>query len=388
MIFKSSFPNSPTVKITIDGVPVDYTSIESIQFSFSENEHDFAEFTFTGLVPKAVTDYLNRPVFISIQYSPTQVSNFYGYISFIEPEAITRKGYVNKSPIQKAHVVCFGASYDMKAKKSRSWDLQNIKNIVSTIATEYSYSYAVPDDSFIISRLVQSQESDWELLVKACSMLGYRVTASGGHIHVYDPYKTISRAMPYAELTTLSNEQGNASYYPGRVMEFRGTFGSLTPLGSSNTFTFETLDNDGKLLTYSTDGESMGLGLVFPARFNDTVTFNTTSKEALEKYALATKKNRAPFHAGVTVTGIPEIIPGSLVKLSKYDSRFDGFWMVQKVTQKVTRSNYITELCIVRDSTNESNPVIANGQPYVFPDPPVLKKGVWVAETRTENVYA
>ena len=113
MIFKSSFPNSPAVKITIDGVPVDYTSIESAEFSFAENEHDFAEFTFTGLVPKAVTDYLNRPVYISIQYSPTQVSNFYGYVAFIEPEAVTRKGYVNKSPIQKAHVVCFGASYDI-----------------------------------------------------------------------------------------------------------------------------------------------------------------------------------------------------------------------------------------------------------------------------------
>lgn len=387
MIFKSAFPNAPVVRVVIDGVSVDYTSIEAVTLSFAENEHDIAEFVFIGLIPTAVTDYADRPVHISIEFSPTQIVSFYGYVSFIEPEAITRKGFVNNSPLQKAHVVCLGASYDMKTKKNRAWTGQTLPQIVDTIAKDYGYSYDVPADSFVFPRLTQHQESDWSFLVKTCTQVGYKVTATGAHIHVYDPFKTISRAMPYAELTTMTETQGNVAYGPGRIMEFRGTFGSVTPEGSSNAFSFESLSNDGKIIQYDTSDESMGLGEVVPARFTDGMAVNATSQAIIQKYALAAVRNRAPYHAEAVVTGIPEVLPGSLVKLTKYNGAFDGFWMVQKVTQKVSRSNYITELKLVRDSTNDSNPVDSSGQAYLIPDSPVLKNGIWKSEVPAGSVY-
>lgn len=388
MIFKSAFPNSPTVNMLIDGVEVDYTAINSVQIMSAENEHDYAELHVSGLIPKFVTEYINRPVFLSIEYSPTQKTSFYGYVAFVEPKAVTRRGLINKSPIQSAVISCFGASYDMKSKKSRVWEKVTIRQVVSKIAGEYRYSCQVPDNPYIFTRLTQSHESDMEFLVRVCTSQGYKVSITGSHIHVYDPFKAVSRNMPYAELTTLSDSSTNTKFAPGRIMEFDGTFGSNTPYGSSNNYVIETLDNDGHLIRYQTGDESMGLGTTVPARFTDSVPLNAVSFSAVQSIGGAKLRNRVPFHAHVVTTGIPEVKVGSLVRLNKYDSKFDGFWMVSKVSQKVTRSNYITELSLVRDSTNNEEPVISNGLSYEVPDEPVIVSDTWVSSEPKVSLYA
>lgn len=388
MIFKSAFPNSPKVNILIDGVEVDYTAINSIHIMSAENEHDYAELHVSGLIPKFVTEYINRPVFLSIEYSPTQKTSFYGYIAFIEPKAITRRGLNNKSPIQSATISCFGASYDMKPKKSRVWEKVTIRQVVTKISDEYKYSCQVPTNPYIFTRLAQSHESDVEFLVRVCTSQGYRVHISGSHIHVYDPFKAVSRNMPYAELTTLSDSSTNVKFAPGRVMEFDGTFGSNTPYGSSNNYVIETLDNDGNLIQYKNEEESMGLGTTVPARFTDSVPLNAVSLSAVQSISGAKVRNRNPFHAQVSTTGIPEVMVGSLVKLNKYDSKFDGFWLVSKISQKVSRSNYVTELSIVRDSTTNEELITSNGLPYTIPDEPIIVNDLWVSSNPKVSLYA
>jgi phage protein D len=388
MIFKSAFPNSPTVNMLIDGVEVDYTAINSVHIMSAENEHDYAELHVSGLIPKFVTEYINRPVFLSIEYSPTQRTSFYGYVAFVEPKAVTRRGLINRSPIQSAIISCFGASYDMKPKKSRVWERVTIRQVVTKISDEYKYSCQVPNNPYIFSRLTQSHESDVEFLVRVCTSQGYKVSITGSHIHVYDPFKAVSRNMPYAELTTLSDNSVNAQFAPGRVMEFEGTFGSNTPYGSSNNYVIETLDNDGNLIKYKTGEESMGLGTPLPARFTDSVPINAVSLSAVQSISGAKLRNRTPFHAQVTTTGIPEVKVGALVRLNKYDSKFDGFWMVSKISQRVTRANYVTELSIVRDSTTNSEPIVSSGLNYVVPDEPIIVNEMWVSSDPKVSVYA
>lgn len=387
MIFKSAFPNSPVVNMLIDGVDVDYTAINSVQIMSAENEHDYAELHVTGLIPKFVIDYINRPVYINIEYSPTQSTEFYGYVAFVEPQAITRRGLINKSPIQSAIISCFGASYDMKSKKTRSWENTTLQQIATEIATTYKYSCQVPANSFIFPRLVQSHESDIEFLIKVCTSIGYKVSCSNAHIHIYDPFKAVSRNMPYAELTTMAESVANTKFAPGRVMEFTGTFGSNTPHGTSNNYVIETLDNNGKVLSYATAKESMGLGKALESRFTDSVPLNTSSLEVAKAYGSGKVRNRVPFHANAIVTGIPEILVGSVVTLNKYNSKFDGFWVVSKVSHKVTRANYITELSLVRDATNEGDPIAVTGSSYVFPQSPVLVNEVWTSKTRKMSYY-
>jgi hypothetical protein len=388
MIFKSAFPNAPTVELVIDGVSVDYTAVQSVTLTSTENSHDYAELVVVGLIPDYVTEYSDRPIYVSVSYSPTQKFSFYGYVAFVTPEAITRRGYINNSPIQRATISCFGSSYDMKAKKSRVWEKVNLQQVVESIAQTYRYSYQVPDDSFIYSRITQSNESDVSLLIRLCESYGYRVTFSGANIHVYDPYKAMSRNMPYAELTTIVNDESNARFAPGRIMEFTGTFGSMTPEGSSNEFKIETLDQNGLPLSYTTSNGGMGMGTAVPSRFTDSVPISAVSYSSAKRFGDALSRRYLPYHADAIVTGLPEILPGSVVRVNGYNSKFDGFWMVTSATQKMSRSNYITELSLVKDSVNDDLPITVNGTPYSYPQEPALDKGRWVAETPVYSLYA
>lgn len=388
MIFKSSFPNAPDVAVVISGRSVDYSSIQSVSVSIAENQHDIASISFTGLIPKGITDYIGAPVYISIATSPAQVATFYGYVAYLSPEAQARQGLVNNSPFQNAQMICFGASYDMKAQKNRSWDNVSLPVIVETLASTYKYSYSVFNDPFIWTRLVQSKQSDWEFLANAVKALGYGMTINGTHIHVYDPHKAISRQLPYVELKTLRGAENSPQYVPGRIMEFTGTFGDITPDGTSSDFEYIGLDNTGDTVRANSSEEHSLLGEKVTSRFTHQIGTNITSVAMLKKFAEASGRVLYPYSATVTTTGIAEPVPNSVAKIDNYDSNFDGYWLIKEVTHTVTRSNYITELKLVTDSLSTTPPTIRPGAAYETPPPPKLNTlDRWESSKEYNNVY-
>lgn len=388
MIFKSSFPNAPDVAVVISGRSVDYTSIQSVSVSIAENKHDAASITFNGLIPKAITDYIGAPVYISISTSPAQVCTFYGYVAFVSPEAVSRQGLINNSPFQTARLTCFGASYDMKAQKNRVWDNVSLPTIVETMANNYRYSYSVFNDTFIWNRLVQSKQSDWEFLSNAVKTLGYGMTINGTHIHVYDPHKALSRQLPYVELRTLRGVNNSPRYTPGLIMEFTGTFGDITPDGTSSDFEYIGLDNTGDTVTATSAEEHSLLGEKVSSRFTHQIGTNITSVAMLKKFAEASGRVLYPYTATVVTTGIADPVPNSVAKIDNYDSDFDGYWLVKEVTHTVTRSNFITELKLVTDSLSTSEPTVRPGASYEFPPAPKLSTSDrWESSTEYNNVY-
>ena len=389
MIFKSAFPNSPDVSVVLSGVSVDYTSIQTVTIDIAENKHDMATIEFVGLLPKAITDYVGTPVYISISISPAQITTFYGYVTYVEPEMITRSGLVNNSPVQAATVVCLGASYDMSSSKNKVWENVNLPNIVESIATAYNYSYSVPADYFVWNRLLQNQQSDWAFLQETCSSLGYSLTTNGTHMHIYDPYKALGRNLPYVELVTVRGASGDMVYLPGRIMEFTGTFGDVTPDGNSSRFDYVGIDSSGRAITSSTDDTTYSrLGEVVPSRYTTTVNVNVSSVEMLNKFANSAVRKRYPYNAKVTVTGTPDPVPGSIAKVDNYDSNFDGYWLVRSVRHTVTRSNFLTELTISTDSTSGKNPEVTPVVAYADPPSPTLTDEGWASSRAYGDVYA
>ena len=388
MIFKSSFVGSPDVAVIISGMSVDYTSIVSVSVDISENNHDMAVITFAGLIPKAITDYVGAPVYISIATSPAQVCSFYGYVAYTSPEAYTRRGLINNSPFQSARVVCFGASYDMKAQKNKAWNAVSLLDVVSSIASTYNYSYSIPQDNFVWPRLIQTKQSDWSILEYAVDSLGYDMTVNGTHIHIYDSYKAISRKLPYVELTTVRGAVGSPTYVPGAIMEFDGTFGDITPDGSSSNYELTGLDNFGNVVTTNSTEEWSEFGEKVESRFTNELTYNATSVDMLNRIAKSIHKNYYPYNATVTVTGTVDALPGSVAKVNNYDSQFDGYWVVKKVKHTVTRSNFITEIKIATDSTNITPPVVPAGSAYQEPPAPKLSSNSrWESSLEYQNVY-
>lgn len=391
MIFKSGFPSSPDVDILISGVSVDYTSIESIELDFEENAHDMAVLTFTGLPPRAITDYINAPVQIKIESSPARYREFYGYVCYVEPTMVTRRGLVNKSPVQKARVVCFGASIDMTEKKNKVWENMPFPQLVKNLSEQYGMSYSVPNDYFTWTRILQNNKSNWELLVEVCTSLGYVVTANGTHIHVYDPYKAISRKLPYVELMTVRGLSGATAYAPGNILEFTGTFGEYTPDGHASTYRYVGIDNSGNMITTDNmedDISYSGFGEKIESRFVNTITKDVTSLDMLKRFAGAALRQRYPYNATAITTGIPEPVPGSIARVDEYDSNFDGYWLVRKVKHRITRSNYVTELSLSTDSTSRVQPIIRPVAAFKEPPSTALNGDQWVSIYSMEDIYA
>ena len=388
MIFKSAFPGAPDVAVVISGMSVDYSSIASVSVDLSENAHDMAVLTFSGLIPKAITDYVGAPVYISIATSPSQVCSFYGYVAYTAPESFTRRGLINNSPFQTTRVVCFGASYDMKAQKNRAWNGITLPVLVNTLAQEYNYSYSIPEDNFTWTRLIQTKQSDWEILTTAVDALGYDISLNGTHIHVYDSYRAISRKLPYVELKTVRGASGSPQYIPGSIMEFEGTFGDVTPEGTSSNYELVGVDNAGNVVTSGETDEWTQLGEKVNSRFNHELSVNTSSIDMLKRIAKSIHKNYFPYNATATVTGTVDPQPGSVAKVDNYDSAFDGYWVVKKVKHTVTRSNFVSELKLATDSTNISPPVVPPGSAYQSPPAPRLNaNNRWESSKEYNNVY-
>jgi phage protein D len=389
MIFKNKFPNAPDVSIVISGVAVDYTSIETVSFELTENAHDIASITFAGLIPDAITDYVGAPVFISIGINPTRYTSFYGYVSYVSPESITRRGLINNSPFQRATAVCFGASYDMSENKHNVWENTSIPLIVEKLANQYKYSYSVPNDYFTWGRLLQNGISDWDFLKQICSSVGYGMHVSGTHINIYDPYTLLARKLPYVEMLSLRGTNLDLTYAPGRIMEFSGTFGDVTPDGDSADYEYTGIDTTGRSVVVHVGTEySTNLGEVVPAGYTHYETVNTGSVEMLTKYAVGRMKKRYPYNAKVVLTGVPDPIPGSIAKVDNYDSKFDGLWIVKSVKHTVTRSNYLTEAVIATDSTNNASPTIVPTTAFLTPPEPTLQNNTWMASQMDGVVYA
>lgn len=187
---------------------------------------------------------------------------------------------------------------------------------------------------------------------------------------------------------TVRGTGGDLEYTSGKIMEFKGTFGDRTPEGSSSNYTYVGMDSRGVIHSASTDDTvSTKLGEVVPARYVETVATNVQSLEALNRFVTAAMKTDYPYNATAVITGTPDPVPGSVIKLNNYDSMFDGYWLTRSVKHTVSRSNYITELTIATDSTNGKYPEVLPSTAFKAPPMPVLLNNKWISKKAFGEVY-
>lgn len=380
--------DAPLVGVTIDGVPVNYLSIGSIELDFSENMHDMAVLTFSGLAPSLILGYVNRPIQISFGSGPYDLADFYGYVVYLEPNNQTSRGAINGSLFQETRAYCLGTSYDMKAKKASIWESVTLPQLTDDISSTYRYTYEVPNDRFVFPRVAQAGESDWQTLVKAANRLGYSVTCHGTHINVYDPLRSLALHTEYVTLENLIGAKGDPKNKPGRILNFQGTFGKTTPDGDSSTSSLGFLDRSGVLAaTDLVDEPTSGLGRPYGARFNDKLAINADSEEMAAYLIEAGARQRMPFNATVNVRGVALPRPGSVVNVIRYNAAFDGFWLVRSVYHTIIGSTFSTEIRISKDATNDEPVRLQPSRgPYQSPEPIVLS-GQWVARREVSHVY-
>ena len=389
MIFKSSSPLSPNVDVAIDNVPTDYLQMQRIIVEEEENKHTMVVIDFSGMSPDIVADYIDKPIKIKIDFSNLSGIEFFGYIVFLEPTSVTNHGLVEGSPFQLTRLYCMGASYVMKSKNSKSWENVTLSDIALKIADTYKLSVAVPKDDYRFTRLTQTNQSDWSFLVETATKLGYSVSVTGTHIHIWDPYTLLSRNISYSVLTNIIGNAGNITPSIGQILSFEGRIGAVTSSASRTPDTLHVLDRDGSLMTISSSltDEPSGFGDSLESKFTNTISTNADTYEMGKRLVSGNLRKKFSNTANVLITGSPEIRPGGIVKINKYNSKLDGFWYVTSTKHELTKSELISTIKIATDGTAVSTPTYNKTEVYVDPPTPSLLKSTWVSSVHSAVIY-
>lgn len=387
MIFKSQNNLSPSVSIEFNNVAVNYSSIHSVSINLEENKHDVAIVTMNGINPKAITDYIDAAVRIQASIGPGRTVEFCGHVLYVEPESNSYSRIVNESIFQTARIVCFGVSLSMKNTTTRVWENANTVSLVKELAEKYALSAEVFKDSFAIPRLVQSKQSDWEFLTEFCKKYGYSVTVHGTHLRLWDINKALGKQQSFEVLTSpfkLTNLK------PGSILKLSGTFGYLTPEGKSYNYSIESIDDSGKLVKTTGDTRDTKLmwsGVTKPTKYNSSLVASSNSVFESEKIIEANFKTMLPFNMRVEVAAALGTIPGGIVAIEGYNSKFEGFWYVRAVEHQIVGSTCTSILKISKDFNTTNSSVVPPSQLGETPPTSKFVSRQWRASIERFSAY-
>lgn len=386
MIAKSKNPTSPDVNILFDNVEVDYTSIVGFEMFLDENNHDLCIIKMRGIHPRAITDYVDAGVRVLISNGAGRRQEFCGYVSYVEAEAVSRDGLINRSPFQDANIICLGASSVMKGKKQKVWENVSIGILAQELATEYGFSLDVNSRNYQYPRLIQQSESDWEFLVRVAKLYGCRVTVHGTHMHVWDPHKAIGRLPSYHILSTSRSAINNI---PGIVMSFRGTFGYETNEGRSADYVITSTSTDGTITTVKSDPNLTETWTGYEKKKKYVHELPSTAQNPAEAQAVLEQLDKEfyAFNAEMEVLAGAGIVPGGVVDLREYNSNFDRLWYVRSVKHKMGSSQYTTELCVARDFNEENKFDMQTMESFGEVPDPVFVNGKWKSSDPRVSKY-
>jgi len=377
--------------VTIDGAEVDYTSIERVDISLKENEHDYARLIISGISPLSLTDYDNRPIQITVDAAPSDGFTFYGYITRLEPSHKVTSGKANRSLFQEGHLHCLGASAVMRGKRNKVWNTFRAVDMVSEMARTHNFSYACPDNTPVIPRKIQSGKSDWAVLREVCMESGLGVNVHGTEIHVWSPHNYLRYGAPYEALGSYEDGYGITSGARGRVLEFAGTFGTAkSGFGYADSESIDFVDTSGSVLSAESSqlmGRS-GYGDPAVSGLTDQLAGNAASYDDALRKLSANRSYSDAYEAEVHTTGVAGPIPGSAVGVNGFKTEVDGEWLVRGVDMYFNRGHFVNKFRLTRDSTGTEYRGLGVLHSYESAPEGTLRRGAWCTTNARGHKYA
>lgn len=386
MIQQVPYGLSPSVDITIANVAVDYTSINRLELHLAENQHDLLILDMSGIPPKAITEYYEKPVYLKISTGGNFSQEFYGYVEDVRPNSFTGFGLMNGSPFQEAKIICMGASYVMRGTTSRVWNSYKLSDIAKEMCQKYGFSLDVISDPAIHESLLQTNESDWQFLTRYAKFLGYSVNVHGSHMHVYDPYKALSRQNSYHVLSTIRKKVGaSLTPTPGQILEFSGSFSKRHVDGEYKESTVTIVNPDHSMFDVSSRTVAPNHNGV--ARFPDRVPEYVDNFEEAFRRISSVAKEDYDYYATSRVLGVAGCVPGGIVSLDNYNADFDGFWYVRGVKHIVHTNAFSSELELAKNFNSELR--FTNTEAAQRPPKPIYSnRQGWVSTTKRIYEYS
>lgn len=384
MITKLPYGLSPTLEVAVGNSSIDYNTITRVELFMEDNQHDMLVMEIAGIPPRAITSYYGKPVQVKISTGGNFYQSFYGYVADIRPSSFTGFGLMNDSPFQEAKIICMGVSYDMRGAVSKVWDGYRLSDVARELSSKYRFSVDVPSDEFVHDSLLQTNESDWQFLSRYSKFLGYAMSVHGTHIHIYDPYSSLSRQASYHKLTTLMSDKKNINASPGQIIEFEGTFSKRHVDNEYKESIIPVINQDAT--TYDVSSTSTSVANNGLARFKDRIPEYVDNYSEASRRISSVIKEDYDYYADVIVLGIAGCVPGGVVSVDQYNGDFDGFWYVQAVKHVVHSDNFSTELKLAKNFNSELR--LDNTEPFQSPPTPFYEIDRWVSSRARYHEYS
>lgn len=387
MIVTNLSPLGITWSASIDNSPFDRQTIQRINMHFTQNQHDIAVLEVVGIPSSYLASYVNKPIKLMVRINGGKTCNFYGYVSHVEGVSSTNEGVVNGSPFQLMKITCIGSSHILRSTNIVVWNKVTLQDIVSSIAKEFRLGYSIPKDKYVFKRVVQSEESLWKLLVKVCNQLGYNISLSNSHIHIWDKEKALARQTSYTVLRGSKVKKTNYLPLPGDIIHIESTLGDVFQQQTSKSVSY--IDEKGLLVTLNSNelNNELTLGTPLASRFTSNVSTSVDSFDKASRLLQSKIKQATPNTAEALVYGDPSITPGGIVKIEGYKGDFDGYWYVNSVSHELFTESLTTRLKLEKHGNYQQLPRFPIVQKYSKPPTPILIKDTWVMRSEYVNVY-
>lgn len=383
MITKQSVGLSPTLSVSINGVPVNYMAINEVEMFFEAGLHDMCVIRMAGIPTRAMLDYRNRPVTCSMDLGGGLYADFFGYIADVRATAMSSAGVVDSNPFQDSQLVCIGTSYEMRGSTSRVWNKAKLEDVALAMSETYGFSVEVPTDDLLYHPIVQDNESDWQFLTRYATMMGYETTLHGTRLHIFDPYKAFTRGISYHVLRSAQQLEAGLTAVPGQISKIDVSLMENHPDGVYKDTSIYVHQDDN--VTYEVTLRDLR-GLSAPARFTNRLRDSVDSYEQAKRAIDVVSKSSYDYTAKVTTMGVPGCLPGGIVRIDSYgDDRIDGLWYVKEVHHRLHSSAFVSDLRLVRNINSELVPTQVTAL-----RPPADSKLIndrWVPSKKVTNVY-
>lgn len=389
MIVTNLSPLGISWNVAIHNSPFSLNKVNRVSLLFGENQHDIAYVDVLGVPLSYLSNYVGKPLTITISVRGDKQCSFYGYVSHIEGSSTTNLGTSNNVPFQTLRIVCMGSSNVLRDVRNQVWENVTLENVVEEIASQHRLGYSVPKDDYVFKRLIQSEESSWQLLVKACRQLSYELTLTNSHIHVWNKSKSPARQPSYSVLQGTISQQKDYTPRPGNIIKFDAVLGTPNVVEQSGNKEISYIDEKGTVVSVTslqTNGDA-SFGTAIPSDFNNQLSINVDSFEKATRYLKAKMDEAKPYIAEALVYGEPSIRPGGLVRIEGYGGDFNGYWYVHAVSHELFSESLTTVVKLSKDGSIDALPKFPVVQRYVEAPLPILINNKWSMRSQYVNVY-
>lgn len=255
-------------------------------------------------------------------------TNFYGYVENCREDKSIDGG---DQSYRRFQVLCVGATWPMKAQKSRSWTNTTVAAVAKQIIGEYNLTADVEDSNIVLPYIAQTNESDWAFLCRIAKQFGYVVYPEGVTVH----FNTWDRFAQHKRSTArILRFRDRMSGRRGQIRKFKPVISETSPQpeGQRGQRTIQGVDpRTGAPWSFQHDGfpnqptRVAASEAVFATR---AVIAADSAQEAQARLEGSQEALRWQHRAKAEVDGYSDTFPSSMVYLDGLQSEYDGYWTV------------------------------------------------------------